>query len=231
MPPRSRGPLLDAPPWNRDGKSHRCVSDLTESRERTSEHGDNRATRPALPNLDASRELEIAMTNTSREDNGWEVCPPGTLVEYARRAKTAQRNRAILRLAGEVGAAVALFLLVVWLAPWGNREREFDYGGISCRDVQSKMQPYMMGALAADERERIRLHLAQCPRCQELMKKMPGNAAVERSWRYVTPSANLGNRAATGGSEVAWEQRERGPVDFASRRLAAADLSWTSLRE
>lgn len=171
------------------------------------------------------------MTNTTPEENGWEACPPGTLVDYARRAKTARRKRAVLRLAGEVGAAVALFLLVVWLAPWGNRQREFDYGGITCRDVQSQMQPYMMGGLVAEEREKIRLHLVQCPRCQELMKKMQGNAAVERRWRQVTASADLGSRASTGGSDIVWEQRGRGPVAGTARRVAASDLPWISLRE
>lgn len=167
------------------------------------------------------------MTNTTPEENGWKACPAGTLVDYARRAKTARRNRTVLRLAGEIGAAVILFLLVVWLAPWGDRKREFDYGGISCHDVQSEMKQYMMGGLAPEVREKVRLHLAQCPRCQELMKKMQGaNATAVRSGRYWSVSAHVDFHEFTGESGIVWEQPERSEIKDRALQVFVSDLPW-----
>ncbi len=164
------------------------------------------------------------MTNTTPEENGWEACPPGKLVEYARRTTAARRNRAVLRLAGEIGAAIGLFLLVVWLSPWGNRPREFDFGGITCSEVKTEMQQYMMGGLEPEEHEKIRLHLAHCPRCQELLKKMQGaNAAIEGASLYESTAADSGGRESTGATNLFWKPREWRRIDGTAGRVAALD--------
>ena len=154
------------------------------------------------------------MTNNSPDEKGWDACRPGTLVEYAHRTKRAHQRRLIARRVGEVAMALVLFMLAVRFIPPDDGEREYNYGGIICRDVQSEMPKYMMGEILPEQREMIRSHLAQCPRCQEMMKRMQkGNVALKREGRYPVAAANLGRQLSAGQHGIATTLSEDSEVN------------------
>lgn len=112
-------------------------------------------------------------TDKNLQDD-WTPCPAGTLTGLKRRLHRTRRAERAWRL-----AAQASVLLVVVAAVWvftqtggGRGTAEYDFGGITCTEVHRLLPKYMQGEVEPTIAEKIKLHLAECPRCQELVRQM-----------------------------------------------------------
>lgn len=115
----------------------------------------------------------MSKKNTATDD--WKPCPKGALPVFAGRERTRQRRIFLTKAAG----ASAVFLLVVsvgYLAFGPSRSGEPTFGGVTCTTVRSNAPQYMAGRLDAQLSDQIRIHLEQCPDCQQFWKEMAGKA-------------------------------------------------------
>lgn len=122
--------------------------------------------------------------NTASDDRQeWEPCETGLLVDYANRARLAQRRR--VALGGSAGAMVAVCVigLGVLATSWWSSPREYHFGGIACHEVQENMPAMMAGTLPDDLEVRMSAHLQECPVCRKLMENMQENQASGRALR------------------------------------------------
>ena len=101
----------------------------------------------------------------------WMPCPRGSLGQFARREKTRQRRRFLVKASG-VAAVVALSGGVgFWaLRPRGMSEPNF--GGVTCTELRGNAMAMMAGTLPDDLMQKIQVHLSQCADCQTFLEKM-----------------------------------------------------------
>jgi hypothetical protein len=112
------------------------------------------------------------MTRSEAEQEKWAQCPPGTLTGIAALHARRRRRAAAFKLGG-AAMVVLLCLSVGWrVFRHDGQMQEFNFGGIACHDVQHLMPDYMMGKLPEDTSDRIRRHLAECPHCQDVVRRM-----------------------------------------------------------
>lgn len=104
-------------------------------------------------------------------------CPPGTFQSLAEKLRKRRRRRVFLwnTLAAAGTVVVAGEGLMLWLAlrePGQQSPAEYHYGGIACSEVQKLAGAYAKGELVAPVQEKVRQHVAQCPRCGQLFRSM-----------------------------------------------------------
>lgn len=110
----------------------------------------------------------------------WEPCDGGELRQVVWRVKTDRRNRDIVRIGG-VGVILLLCTFAATLVWQQANQSGYDYGGITCKEVESHLPAYKEDRL--DDRQlvkRIRVHLAECPHCGPLYEKMSQSSAVSK---------------------------------------------------
>jgi len=137
----------------------------------------------------------------SRPDDSaaWTPCAEGTLQQMVRSAKS-QRHAASLRSVAVTTAGLILLVAVGGLiarqlsAPLGPAG-EGNFGGIACSDVGPLLPDYQAGRLEASVAEQVRLHLSQCPQCEQLHQKLL--AESNRTARVDLPADRL-----TGGRHL-----------------------------
>ena len=121
------------------------------------------------------------MKRETNQSDQWQPCPPGLLSRTVRLPQRRRRHQAVNR-----GLALGLTLLLVG---WGGvymssrvqPEREFHFGGITCREVRKFMPDYMAHALPPEIEKRVGQHLARCPDCGALKKQMQQGAPAAMS--------------------------------------------------
>ena len=107
-------------------------------------------------------------------------CPPGTFQSLAENLRKRRRRRDFLwnTLATASTVVVAgggVMLWVVLREPRQHNPAEYYYGGLACSEVQKLAGPYAQGELAPPIREKVRQHIAQCQRCQQMFRSMGMN--------------------------------------------------------
>jgi len=115
----------------------------------------------------------------------WNACSPGTLGQLSRRIRVQRRRQAAIRIAAPL-AMIVLVTLGVWSVnrPVAPQPFSFNYGGVTCRQVEANMQQYAASQLPPDTQRAFAEHLALCPLCQQKMNAMrrgamPVGAATE----------------------------------------------------
>lgn len=101
----------------------------------------------------------------------WTACSPGTLGQLGRRIRGQRRRQSAIRVAAPL-AMIVLVTLGVWSVTRPTAPREFNYGGVTCQQVEANMQEYAMRQLPPETQRAYAEHLAHCPHCQEKMKAM-----------------------------------------------------------
>ena len=113
------------------------------------------------------------MSNEQLSNDGWRSCPPGTLTGLASGLRKVEQRKQRRRIV----VGVATLLMMVTAGAWYSNQRgtlpdDYPYGGISCMEVKDSL-PQMMSCTAnAELVAKIQAHLAECPRCAELARKM-----------------------------------------------------------
>jgi putative zinc finger protein len=102
--------------------------------------------------------------------DGWDACPPGEFSRLAARLRGRRRRRKVLQATVAISLAVLVGSVLYQMRPRGPRE--FHYAGISCSRVVALAQDYAAGRLSNAQREQVREHVSQCPRCKPLFKSM-----------------------------------------------------------
>ena len=118
------------------------------------------------------------MTRQDTSDvDTWTKCSPGTLTQLSHRIRAKQNRKVVVRVAAPVVLLICVGL-GVWSMSGPRKSGDFDFGGVTCTEVQSGLQQYARGKLLPEERIAFDVHLAQCPRCQEMMRAMQSDNAT-----------------------------------------------------
>jgi hypothetical protein len=80
---------------------------------------------------------------------------------------------------------VATLLMMVTAGAWYSNQKgtlpdDYPYGGISCMEVKDSLPLMMSGTADAELVAKIQTHLAECPRCAELARKMQEQSHASR---------------------------------------------------
>lgn len=112
------------------------------------------------------------MSSNANDSGDWLPCPPGLLRERGLQARSVRQRQTVVKAVG-----ASLLVILVGIGAWSIlgqlTDREKHFGGIACFEVRANMPGFMAGTLAEDVAARMRVHLDQCPDCQELMRNMP----------------------------------------------------------
>ncbi len=127
------------------------------------------------------------MVKQQISEDGWGPCPKGTLTGLS----VALKRRARWQQVQQASSLVAVLLLAVAAGTWfANRQpthpEDYPYGGITCTEVRDSLPQMMSGKADESLATRIKAHLAECPRCAEMarrMKEQEMHAVVGRSSR------------------------------------------------
>lgn len=107
----------------------------------------------------------------------WALCAPGTLQALARRHRAARRREAMRRVTTPL-VLLAVLGVGAWTTSQAIRHSEPDYGGVSCREVQTSLQLFDTGRLPDALNERMAAHMRECLWCQlqlrEMNQQLPG---------------------------------------------------------
>jgi len=114
-------------------------------------------------------------TSELHSAESWAVCLPGTLGQLSCRIRVQRRRQAAIRVAAPL-AMIVLVTLGVWSVNRPTAPHEFNYGGVTCRQVEANMQQYAMNQLPPDTQRAFAEHLDLCPHCQQKMKAMQRGA-------------------------------------------------------
>jgi len=130
----------------------------------------------------------------------WDECRPGEISAMVHRSKRRQRRQFALQLTA--GAVVGLLFGAVYLGVESFRQPagEKNFGGITCTKVREHAKTFVHrdDALSPETRRRIDAHLAKCPECRKLVRKMQNNRGAAEGAAVVRPvviSASLPHRA------------------------------------
>ena len=106
----------------------------------------------------------------------WAECSPGTLQQLSHRIRRDQLRKTVLRVSAPLAMIALVALVGVWSAWRPSTPSEFNFGGVTCRQVEADMQRFAMSQLPADTQRAFAVHLANCPHCQERMRTMQRRA-------------------------------------------------------
>ena len=117
------------------------------------------------------------MTNEHRDsDSGWKPCEIGLIGEFAQRLKNRRRVILTAQIAGGAALGGALLALLLTVMPdifsARGSVKDFNYGGITCSEVQSRADAYIRGELDEPTVVKISAHLKECPLCSVLIDRM-----------------------------------------------------------
>lgn len=109
------------------------------------------------------------MNTSHTEQDPWESCPPGALVNTVRALQTRQRERRRIRILGLTGSSlVVLFLVAVIAQQFGRGPTSVpNVGKITCATVMSLLPAYIAGELPAATASEVEKHLDGCPHCRQ----------------------------------------------------------------
>lgn len=98
----------------------------------------------------------------------WDACEAGELRRVVWQMKSRRRNQNIVRIGGL--AVILLLCAFAGTLIWQqfNASDRFDYGGITCKEVQDQMADYSRGKVSPKLAHQIRIHLSKCPNCRAL---------------------------------------------------------------
>ncbi|MBL8819403.1 MAG: zf-HC2 domain-containing protein [Planctomyces sp.] len=114
------------------------------------------------------------MPQRNSSPDGWDSCPPGTFSTLAKRLNAQQRIRQLKTAAAATVAMLILVCTAVLVFPGSTASDTPDLqcGGISCTEVRKSLPDMLAGSTPPELTTRIQLHLAECPHCGELVRKM-----------------------------------------------------------
>ena len=113
------------------------------------------------------------MSDPQLSNDGWRACPPGTLTELASGLRKVEQRKQRRRIV----VGVATLLMMVTAGAWYSNQKgtlpdDYPYGGISCTEVKDSLPLMMSGTADAELAAKIQTHLAECPMCTKLARKL-----------------------------------------------------------
>jgi hypothetical protein len=102
----------------------------------------------------------------------WQPAQGREVATLARRLRGRKSRRRFLVAAGTIGGTLLAGLGGWWLVQLATRQREYDFGGITCSEVAARADALMQGKLAEDEVARVKQHVLLCPHCKPWFERM-----------------------------------------------------------
>lgn len=115
----------------------------------------------------------VNMAKSQHAEDDWLPCPPGTLTGLSSALKRQERWAQVQRVSSVAGALLIAVAAGVWFS---NQQApapdNFSFGGITCMEVRDSLPKMMDGSASEELMMKVQVHLAECPQCAELAKKM-----------------------------------------------------------
>jgi hypothetical protein len=92
----------------------------------------------------------------------------------ARRLKNRQSRRRFLKAGGGILGGLLAVAGGWWVVRSATREREYDFGGITCSEVAACTDDLLQGRLPAEVVAKVRQHLLYCPSCKRMIEQLGG---------------------------------------------------------
>lgn len=122
-----------------------------------------------------------------RQEADWDLCPKGALSALSGKLQGRKRRRRFLQFAGALSLAVVGGGVAVGLGLFLRRQpddgmkdfnpddgmKDFNFGEITCTEVLQNAQAFAMGQIQEPLLGKMRVHIAQCPKCGPLIRNMP----------------------------------------------------------
>jgi hypothetical protein len=108
----------------------------------------------------------------------WRPASGAEIVRLARRLKRRKSRRRFLKAGGGIIGGVLALAGGWWVVRSMTREREYDFGGITCSEVAARTDDLMQGRLPADEVAKVKQHVMLCPNCKPKFERMGGMKTV-----------------------------------------------------
>ncbi len=119
----------------------------------------------------------VNMAKSQQTEDGWLPCPPGTLVGLSTNLKSQERWTQVRRVSSVAAGLIIAVAAGIWYSgqqPPGMENHS--YGGITCMEVRDSMPQMMDGSASEDLMMKVQAHLAECPQCAEMARKMKQRA-------------------------------------------------------
>ncbi|MCI0704014.1 MAG: zf-HC2 domain-containing protein [Planctomycetia bacterium] len=104
----------------------------------------------------------------------WQPAAGDEVGRLARRLRTRRTRRQFLKGTGAVLGGLLAVAGGWWTVRSLTREREYDFGGITCSEVMAKSEAIKNRQLPPEEMKRVKQHLTRCPRCKPLVEQLGG---------------------------------------------------------
>ncbi|TWU23225.1 hypothetical protein Pla52o_27610 [Novipirellula galeiformis] len=120
---------------------------------------------------------------TNENHDLWSDCPPGTIAHLHDRIVSQRKRQVAIRIGGPM---IVVMLLALGMGRFSQTSSqpcpEFNFGGVTCSDVQTHFQAFTMHELEPAQHEAMAIHLDQCPNCRDILKatKVPASNIVSR---------------------------------------------------
>ena len=114
-------------------------------------------------------------THQPMPPDDWQPAAGGEVVRLTRRMKGRKNRREFLTAGGGIVGGL-LAVTGGWFAVRSaTREREYDYGGITCSVAMARAEAMMNGLKLPDaEMMQIKAHVKLCPNCKPKFEQMGG---------------------------------------------------------
>lgn len=130
------------------------------------------------------------MKESTFGSGGWAACEAGDLRRVVRRLRVRRRDRQAARVIGTGGAAAVLVLVGFIALAQFRGTPQYNYGNIACDSVRENLPDYMAGRVDKHLAAKINRHLAVCPKCGPLYRKMKSDTSVAQHARHDHPSCH-----------------------------------------
>lgn len=118
----------------------------------------------------------MSMNDHRTDSSDWSPLPDGGLEKFASRQRASEARRIVVR-----SAVAAVCVLGIWgglnyfypggVGDVGNRSVPI-HAGLACSTVRDRLPDYVRGRLSDAERKQMAQHLAECPPCEQLRRKL-----------------------------------------------------------
>jgi len=105
----------------------------------------------------------------------WQPTSGGEVVRLTRRLKGRKSRRQFLKAGGGVVGGLLALAGGWWLFRLATSKREYDFGGIKCREAMARADAMMKGnKLPEAEMMQVKEHVMLCPNCKPKFEQMGG---------------------------------------------------------
>jgi hypothetical protein len=107
-------------------------------------------------------------------EDEWLPAAEGEVARLTHRLKRRKTRRQFLKAGGGIVGGLLALAGGWWAVRTATHPREYDFGGITCAEVEARADDFMQGRLAPEVAAKMTQHLSLCPKCKPKFERMSG---------------------------------------------------------